>query len=420
MEKKIDVHTTFVVPGPAAIKLIAGEANIFGAKLSTDAKVIVRKGRGMPVEVMGDSIIDITSENPSETIEVLGSTTPPSWKEAANKALTCTKRCKTVILGDVDSGKTSFCTFLANIATSHGRKVGVIDADIGQADIGPPTTMGLGLVTEPVFDLFTVEAKEIFFVGAINPRYVEEVIGDGILYLIKKGEELNADFLVINTDGWIQDEEAKQYKIRLLKRIFPEIIIGIQFGDELKPILNEFNNADSTILYLDAPSNIIKRTKNERRELREQGYRKYLREGATRVLSLKETVMEYAQASTTKTLKSEKISMLEQILNSKILYNGERADYILLVSTNYDSIIEEKKRELGSILRKPIQITDVRRSLAALFNKDNGFLGLGIIQNVDCYKQKIRLFTPCKDNISLIKLSHVKITAQGKELGIVP
>jgi len=420
MEKKIDVHTTFVVPGPAAIKLIAGEASIFGAKLSTDAKVIVRKGRGMPVEVMSNSIIDITSENSSETIEVLGSTIPLSWIETANKALTCTKRCKTVILGDVDSGKTSFCTFLANIATSLGRKVCIIDADIGQTDIGPPTTMGLGLVTEPVFDLFTVKASEIFFVGATNPRYIEKIVGDGVLYLIKKSEELDVDFLVINTDGWIQDEEAKQYKIRLLKRISPEIIIGIQFGDELKPILSTFNNADSIILYLDAPSNLIKRTKNERRELREQGYRKYLKEGSTRVLSLKEIAIEYVQTSTTKTLKSEETSSLEQILNSRILYSEEHADYILLISTNYGSITEEKKRELENILRKPIQITDEKRSLAALFNKDNSFLGLGIIQNIDFYKQKIRLFTPCKDKISLIKLGRIKITAQGKELGIIP
>jgi polynucleotide 5'-hydroxyl-kinase GRC3/NOL9 len=401
------------------MKLIAGEAKIFGAKLSTDAKVIVRKGRRMPVEIMSGSIIEITSENPGEITEVFGSIIPPSWIDAANKVLACTQRCRTVVLGDADSGKTSFCTFLANIATSHGRRVGIIDADIGQADIGPPTTIGLGLIADPVFDLFTIEAKEIFFVGAISPRYVEKVVGDGVLYLIKKSEDLDADLLVINTDGWIQDEEAKQYKIRLLKRISPEIIISIQFGDELKPILDAFNNADSTILYLDAPSNLIKRTKNERRELRKQGYRKYLKEAKIRVLSLKETAIECAQAAMAKTVKLEN-SKLEQILNSKILYSEEHADYVLLVSTNYDSIIEEKKRELENTLGKPIQITDERGIIAALFNKDNSFLGLGIIQNIDFYKQKIRLFTPCKGKISLIRLGCIKITAQGEELGIAP
>jgi polynucleotide 5'-hydroxyl-kinase GRC3/NOL9 len=415
MEKRAETDTTFIIPGPAAVKLVAGEASIFEAKLIADTKVIVRKGRRLPIEVKSGTIIEITSEDPIEIVEISGSTIPLSWRNAANEALSCAKQCKVVILGSTDCGKTSFCTFLANVAIQHGRKVAIIDADIGQSDIGPPTTMGLGLITKPIFDPFLVEAKEIFFVGSTNPRHVEESIYEGILYLIKKSEELNVDFLVINTDGWVQDEEAKQYKICLLKKIYPSIIC-VQSDEELKPILSAFDVLAFRILCLNVPSIIRKRTKNERKELREQGYRKYLKEGSIRVLSLKETSIVNVQAS--RFFKTETLNILETILESKLLFVEEYGDYLLLVLTDHNEIIEEKVKMIENSIGKPVRITNGKGLLAALFDDNGVFLGLAVVQSIDIAQQKIKIYTPYKGKISFIKLGRIKVTNQGSELGL--
>ena len=50
----------------------------------------------------------------------------------------------TVVIGEVNSGKTTLVARLASALFARGRSVGVLDADVGQSEIGPPTTVGLG------------------------------------------------------------------------------------------------------------------------------------------------------------------------------------------------------------------------------------------------------------------------------------
>ncbi len=46
-----------------------------------------------------------------------------------------------LLLGAADTGKTSLVLALANELSAQ-RPVGIVDADIGQSHIGPPTTVG--------------------------------------------------------------------------------------------------------------------------------------------------------------------------------------------------------------------------------------------------------------------------------------
>ena len=50
-----------------------------------------------------------------------------------------------LILGAADTGKTTLAAALATYAAKSG-PVGIIDADIGQSRIGPPTTVGWALI----------------------------------------------------------------------------------------------------------------------------------------------------------------------------------------------------------------------------------------------------------------------------------
>ena len=55
-----------------------------------------------------------------------------------------------VVIGESDTGKTTLVTALANAAFARGFGVGIVDADLGQSEIGPPTTIGLGRVRGPL------------------------------------------------------------------------------------------------------------------------------------------------------------------------------------------------------------------------------------------------------------------------------
>src|SRR3989442_7161458 len=66
---------------------------------------------------------------------------------ALDRALEAAARARvTLILGTSDTGKTSLTARLAGALAARGERVAVVDADVGQSEIGPPTTVGLGHV----------------------------------------------------------------------------------------------------------------------------------------------------------------------------------------------------------------------------------------------------------------------------------
>ena len=48
-----------------------------------------------------------------------------------------------LVIGATDVGKSTFCRFLIERGVTSKLKVGFVDADVGQSQIGPPTTIGL-------------------------------------------------------------------------------------------------------------------------------------------------------------------------------------------------------------------------------------------------------------------------------------
>src|SRR2546429_86573 len=81
----------------------------------------------------------------------------------------------TLILGTSDTGKTFLTARLAAALAARGERVAVVDADVGQSEIGPPTTVGLGRVSRALARLGDAEVWALEFVGDTSPvRYIRE------------------------------------------------------------------------------------------------------------------------------------------------------------------------------------------------------------------------------------------------------
>ncbi len=68
----------------------------------------------------------------------------PEWERAAEAVLA--RPGVVMLLGASDSGKTTLGRILAEKLTAAGRTVGLVDGDVGQSSIGPPTTVGLAIL----------------------------------------------------------------------------------------------------------------------------------------------------------------------------------------------------------------------------------------------------------------------------------
>jgi len=266
---RVEAGKTLVIVGPASFELAEGEASILGAPLNS-ARNIVPTGKQTPVEIHSLSSFRISLGQHADVEELDGSTIPLSWREAGS-ALVELGEGIAVVIGGADTGKTTLCAFLSNYLIAENRQVAVVDADIGQTDLGPPTTMAAGEVKASVTNLSQIESSERLFIGLTSPGQAKGKVIRSIRRLVdyhaKPGK-----ITIVNTDGWIFGTEAVLYKLQMLDELHPDITVGIG-GSEISPVLQVGNR---TALLVASPDTIKERTRIDRKELRSLGYRKYL------------------------------------------------------------------------------------------------------------------------------------------------
>jgi len=274
---------TLLLKGPAWIRAKRGDAQCFGAPIQSGDWTMIEESRQEPIFAVDNTLLEIRRDSGSAWSVAGESTVPVAWNEAAQ--VLQRQRGVCVIIGEVDSGKSSLCTFLANKCLEDTGKVGVVDADVGQADIGPPTTISLSVVQAPIIGLHKAVVEISFFVGDTSPS----VVPDKIVRLatrLKEQMTSSADIVLVNTDGWLAEFNAIRYKQRLLEEIQPDLVIALSRSDDIiDPLLDRVKFAS---LKLPSSSFARVRSKEERKKAREAGYRRFL-QGSHKLVVSQET-----------------------------------------------------------------------------------------------------------------------------------
>lgn len=187
------------------------------------------------------------------------------------------------MLGGVDVGKSYTVTAIANRFHAQGLKVAVVDADVGQSDIGPPCCIGMGVLKKEIKQLSDVPPHSLYFVGNTSPNGCVRECVEGAAAAVNKAKALNADIIIVDSTGWIEGEEARKFKLNEVNEINPSSIIAITKEDELAHIMPHLNKK---VIKLRTSSEAKSRTREERRALREDAYNKYFSAAKNRVFAL--------------------------------------------------------------------------------------------------------------------------------------
>lgn len=182
------------------------------------------------------------------------------------------KKGTVVLLGGIDTGKTSFGLTLAEAARASGMSVGYVDSDLGQSTIGPPTCIGLKFCDrlERVEQASVAMADELGFVGSTSPEghLLPQVAGTA--RLVNHAKQGGCELVIVDTSGLISGVYAEILKYYKLDLIRPDAVIGFQRGMELDPILgvvSRFFPTEVTVLKVE--SVVVERSAQERLEARE-------------------------------------------------------------------------------------------------------------------------------------------------------
>ena len=181
-----------------------------------------------------------------------------------------------LILGASDTGKTTLAAAFSEHSVSN-QSVGIIDADIGQSHIGPPTTVGWALVDNPKVDFSKLTAGGISFVGNITPVGHLLQLTAAITQCVQQVSKL-AELIVIDTPGLVYGPAASALWWTIQQLLKPELILAVQRNDELSNILDGLRFFDSAIELIKSPPQMRVKSPEERKRYRQNQFNEYFRD----------------------------------------------------------------------------------------------------------------------------------------------
>jgi len=420
MNQTVEPGNTLLVDGPASVSVISGKAEVFGSIVDSSNKIVIRESKRLPFVVCETASFGISLGESAAAEVVAGNTVPPSWMKACEELLKVEHRPITaMVLGAVDSGKTSFATYLINKLLSMKIKGAILDGDLGQSDIGPPSTLAYAYLTKPITDLFDLRAKNAIFVGITSPSSAVDKVIDSMCKLKEEVLTCNPGFIVINTDGWVEGEEALSYKMRLVNKLKPDVVFCIQQKDEMAPLLNNIGNLEKVVV--DSPPAIKQRSREKRRSLRELGYVKYMRNAKMQSLSLGWLKIEGNEVLGMKKTPptARRAQRIYELLGMKPLHYAELEDRVSIVIGRTRWVHEDRVRKIEEFANKKVAI--IRKGeeeglLAGFHDAHRKFLGIGILQEVDYNRRTARILTPVSKEIAIVTLGKIKLDKNMKEI----
>jgi polynucleotide 5'-hydroxyl-kinase GRC3/NOL9 len=200
---------------------------------------------------------------------------------------------RTVLLvGAIDTGKTTLSKALLRAAADAGKPSAFLDADVGQKTVGPPATVSLKMVRTPA-DLdpdALAAADELYFVGSTSPQGHLLALVTGVAALARRAREGGADLLVVDSGGLVSGIQGQILKYHKTEILQPDLVVGLQRGEELQPVLGVIQRFFSTeLVSLGVHAGVVPTTVEQRAVNREEAMRRYF-EGELHRWRVKPTV----------------------------------------------------------------------------------------------------------------------------------
>ena len=386
------------VEGPARVDVLEGTVYAVGALYSSGQHFTVLRARKLAFKAVEKAKISVmlgpnaVLERAKPSEEVLD-----EWEAAASSM---DLRGITVVIGAMDVGKSTMTAVLANKALSRGLKVVVIDADVGQNDIGPPTTISASRVTRPITSLRQIQAEKSVFMQSTSLERIWPRAVEAVKKLIAYAKDVwSADSIVVNTDGWISDEEAVQYKRALLSEVKPNNIIAIKIAGELEGILNGFPHVTS----VRPPPAVGTRSKEDRKIHREMSYARFIFPLREISIDLEKIPLCNIDLFKGIDISNEFKYMISRSINARIIYANQVGHTLYVISDQWIA------RRLNAFRVLGFPEGFEKGLLVGVEDREGFLIGLGVFKKIYYDKKKAIVYMSSRTERSLHRASCIRV-----------
>jgi polynucleotide 5'-hydroxyl-kinase GRC3/NOL9 len=290
----------------------------------------------------------------------------------------------TMFLGASDTGKTTCLRAAASHLAQRGLlPLAIVDADIGQSTIGPPTTVGLTFVTKdklPTLLNGRLPCQAMRFVGALSPagHLLQTIVATKTL--VDKALRRGARAVLVDTTGLIGQRVGFQLKLNKIELLEPRHIVALQREEELEGLLSLLADRPGLAVHRLAVSYQVRtRSPAERYRYRTGHFAIYFR-GATK----------------------------GSLANSKVS--------VLSPPTGLSKVTAESLAPVISLGSFPSQ--NLVGCLVGLNNASNETLALGLLERVTRDGQKTVVLTPLRNlnRVRVMQMANIRLAKTGEEL----
>jgi len=402
--------------GPLTLRVLKGQVSLLGAELSSNDIIDIKSLRSYSVLAVEDSELEVNVKEGGRVEFPVKEEHYMSWLRLADTILDSIESHSTIaVLGPVESGKTSYAALLANRAISRGVAPSVIDADIGQADIGPPGFVSLSYPGSWITWLRELEPVVMKFVGSIEPGPVMGKLISSVKILVEKSRKDGLGITIIDTDGWVQGLQAVEAKIDMLDSV--GVDMAVVLGDEI--LYNVLRKAlEAPVYYLPSPEVKIVRGVGERRLLRKENYRRFL-EGFEREIDLEKVTVK-GSCLFNGIFREDgglKKTVLET-LGSKVLAISEMPGFLCIAIESKEPPDQQNIRNLQKKVNKDVIVIHTGGTIRILssLRDPEGFDHPALLTELDISEKKAIFRTKYDGEVREVIFSRIRLNESFEEI----
>lgn len=347
------------------------------------------------------------------------------WKRLAEQIVMPNQRI--LVLGASDTGKTTFCRYLIDAATSAAMKVALVDADIGQSQIGPPTTVGMKLYInadtnnttqsktnnlESASNPFEItknnskieldsDADAIYFVGALSPQRNLLPILTGTRLMVDSATKAGADFIIIDTTGYVHDGAATMLKQQKIDLISPNHIVCIGRSKDLQRIVGSYHNLNMLTIHYLLPHKLVRtKSSDTRKRNRQRKFKEYFEESEIQEIQFEQIKGSRTPFFNGRMANHKELEILSGLTENEIAYAewGQRT-VSLIARSKLTPNATKKLKDYLSLNYVASEITTYfEQRLVGMIDSSGTTVAVGIIEKLD-FENKI-LHIRCKSGIN--------------------
>ena len=333
-----------------------------------------------------------------------------------------------LLLGGTDSGKTTWTRDAVVALTGAGRTVAVVDCDLGQSEIGPPATVGAGWA-DPGTDyrsLRDLSPLAAYFVGTVSPVHHLLDVCVGAVQMARVAKKRRPDLVLIDTDGLVGGASARAFKRRLAELLLPQVVVALERGQELKPLLTAFSHLDAPeVWHVPAPPEAGRKTPAARTTRRAARFLSALAGAQPLTFSLDSVALQGTWLGTGEPLPHHLTQFLSQSLGRPALHAEQTPGGGLYVVLNGEGWNASGLAAVESHFRtRAVSITAAQkfaRLLVGLVSSKGTMLGIGLIERIDFSGRTLSVLTSCRKPaaVAQIWLGGLRLRPDGREIGEV-